>query len=75
MTTSKLLSFIPQHVGSSLGIVVGGLSALICIMPFLSTGMENYRYWLLIASSGWSFVSAVLGEMAHLVTNITLNSA
>ncbi|GJU91444.1 putative reverse transcriptase domain-containing protein [Tanacetum coccineum] len=26
-------------------------------------GMENYRYWLLIASSGWSFVSAVLGTI------------
>ncbi|GKF82118.1 hypothetical protein Tco_0243774, partial [Tanacetum coccineum] len=37
--------------------------------------MANYRYWLLIASSGWSFVSAVLSQMAHLITSITLNSA
>ncbi|GJR53978.1 hypothetical protein Tco_1404499 [Tanacetum coccineum] len=29
---------------SSLGIVVGGLSALICIMPFLSTGMTSKAY-------------------------------
>ncbi|GJU78261.1 hypothetical protein Tco_1275331 [Tanacetum coccineum] len=28
-----------------------------------------------ITSSGWPFVSAVLGQMAHLVTSITLNSA
>ncbi|GJW21119.1 hypothetical protein Tco_0031741 [Tanacetum coccineum] len=39
---------IPQHVGSSLGI---------------------------ITSSGWPFVSAVLGQMAHLVASITLDSA
>ncbi|GJW59126.1 hypothetical protein Tco_0105857 [Tanacetum coccineum] len=29
----------------------------------------------LITSSGWPFVSAVLGQMAHLVASITLNSA
>ncbi|GKB00893.1 hypothetical protein Tco_0828937, partial [Tanacetum coccineum] len=28
-----------------------------------------------ITSSGWPFVSAVLGQIAHLVANITLNSA
>ncbi|GJX22928.1 hypothetical protein Tco_0227373 [Tanacetum coccineum] len=28
-----------------------------------------------ITSSGWPFVSAVLGQMTHLVTSITLNSA
>ncbi|GKD20500.1 hypothetical protein Tco_1222203 [Tanacetum coccineum] len=28
-----------------------------------------------ITSSGWPFVSAVLGQMAYLVANITLNSA
>ncbi|GKC22473.1 hypothetical protein Tco_1024623, partial [Tanacetum coccineum] len=28
-----------------------------------------------ITSSGWPFVSAVLGQMAHLVASITLNSA
>ncbi|GJX61815.1 hypothetical protein Tco_0294715 [Tanacetum coccineum] len=28
-----------------------------------------------ITSSGWPFVSAVLGQMDHLVTSITLNSA
>ncbi|GJV33497.1 hypothetical protein Tco_0377430 [Tanacetum coccineum] len=43
MTTSKLPSLIGIRSilkGSSLSIVVGGLSALICIMPFLSKGME-----------------------------------
>ncbi|GKC46763.1 hypothetical protein Tco_1064485 [Tanacetum coccineum] len=29
----------------------------------------------IITSSGWPFVSAVLGQIAHLVTSITLNSA
>ncbi|GKD09498.1 hypothetical protein Tco_1189183, partial [Tanacetum coccineum] len=28
-----------------------------------------------IYSSGWPFVSAILGQMTHLVTSITLNSA
>ncbi|GKB94576.1 hypothetical protein Tco_0980713, partial [Tanacetum coccineum] len=28
-----------------------------------------------ISSSGWPFVSIVLGQMAHLVASITLNSA
>ncbi|GKF55030.1 hypothetical protein Tco_0165370, partial [Tanacetum coccineum] len=37
--------------------------------------MTNYRYWLLIASSSWSFVSAVSGQMTHLVASITLDSA
>ncbi|GJR82589.1 hypothetical protein Tco_0153374 [Tanacetum coccineum] len=41
----------------------------------ISSSMTNYRYWLLIASSGWPFVFAVLGQMAHLVASITLNSA
>ncbi|GKB30134.1 hypothetical protein Tco_0869535 [Tanacetum coccineum] len=43
MTTSKLPSGIRSILkGSSLGIVVGGLSALICIMPFLSIGMSLF---------------------------------
>ncbi|GKD73652.1 hypothetical protein Tco_1331934, partial [Tanacetum coccineum] len=37
--------------------------------------MTNYRYWLLIASSGWSFISAVPSQMTHLVASITLDSA
>ncbi|GJS82498.1 hypothetical protein Tco_0749039 [Tanacetum coccineum] len=37
--------------------------------------MTNYRYWLLIASSGWSFVFAVSSQMTHLVANITPGSA
>ncbi|GKB62733.1 hypothetical protein Tco_0918919 [Tanacetum coccineum] len=50
------------------------LSTFIGIRSILK-GMTNYRYWLLIASSGWSFVSVFLGQMAHLVANITLKSA
>ncbi|GJW89303.1 hypothetical protein Tco_0164643 [Tanacetum coccineum] len=50
------------------------LPSLIGIRSILK-GMTNYRYWLLIASCGWSFVSVALGQMAHLVTSITLNSA
>ncbi|GKB23364.1 hypothetical protein Tco_0862765 [Tanacetum coccineum] len=38
-------------------------------------GMTNYRYWLLIASSSWSFVSVVPSQMTHLVGSITLDSA
>ncbi|GJY21839.1 hypothetical protein Tco_0394405 [Tanacetum coccineum] len=33
------------------------------------------NYSLLIASSGWSFVSTVLGQMTHPVSSLTLNSA
>ncbi|GJY48695.1 hypothetical protein Tco_0438651 [Tanacetum coccineum] len=32
-------------------------------MSFLSTGITSYGYGLKIVSSGWSFVSAVLGQM------------
>ncbi|GKB26719.1 hypothetical protein Tco_0866120, partial [Tanacetum coccineum] len=38
-------------------------------------GMTNYRYWLLIAPSSWSFVSAVSSQMTYLVASITLDSA
>ncbi|GJV64708.1 hypothetical protein Tco_1475536 [Tanacetum coccineum] len=37
--------------------------------------MANYQYWLLIASSSWSFVSAVPSQMTHLDASITLDSA
>nr|GEU69869.1 hypothetical protein [Tanacetum cinerariifolium] len=37
--------------------------------------MKNYQYWLLIAPSGWSFISAVPSQMTHLVVSITLDSA
>ncbi|GKF98735.1 hypothetical protein Tco_0297518 [Tanacetum coccineum] len=37
--------------------------------------MTNYQYWLLIASSGWSFVFAIPSQMTHLVASITLDSA
>nr|GEU53656.1 hypothetical protein [Tanacetum cinerariifolium] len=37
--------------------------------------MTNYSYWLQIDSSGWSFVSAVPGQMTYLVASLTLDSA
>ncbi|GKD85876.1 hypothetical protein Tco_1357030 [Tanacetum coccineum] len=37
--------------------------------------MTNYLYSLLIASSGWSFISAVPGQMTHPVASLTLDSA
>ncbi|GJU42682.1 hypothetical protein Tco_1195639 [Tanacetum coccineum] len=60
---------------SSLGIVVGGLSALICIMPFLSTGMaSNYHGCrLLPVLALCSAVPLVNGPT--FLQNITLNSA
>ncbi|GKC33680.1 hypothetical protein Tco_1046064 [Tanacetum coccineum] len=57
-----------------------GLSTSTCykkaeeILPG-TPGMTNYRYWLLIASSGWFFVSAISSQMTHLVASITLDSA
>ncbi|GKB98332.1 hypothetical protein Tco_0984469 [Tanacetum coccineum] len=37
--------------------------------------MRSYWHWLQVASSGWPFVSAVHGQMTHLVTSLTLDSA
>nr|GEW15062.1 hypothetical protein [Tanacetum cinerariifolium] len=48
-----------------------GLSERSCLLA----GMKNYQYWLLIAPSGWSFVSVVPSQMTHLVASITLDSA
>ncbi|GKF29949.1 hypothetical protein Tco_0096291 [Tanacetum coccineum] len=50
------------------------LPSLIGIRSILK-GMTNYQYLLLIASSSWSFVSAVSGQVTHLVASITLDSA
>ncbi|GKC59021.1 hypothetical protein Tco_1086619, partial [Tanacetum coccineum] len=44
-------------------------------MPFLSTSMASNCHWWQITSSGWPFVSVVLGHIAHLVAKISLNSA
>ncbi|GJT05374.1 hypothetical protein Tco_0839836 [Tanacetum coccineum] len=41
----------------------------------ISKGMASNCHWQQITSSGWPFVSVVLGQMAHLVASITLNSA
>nr|GEV56866.1 reverse transcriptase domain-containing protein [Tanacetum cinerariifolium] len=38
-------------------------------------GMTNYRYWLQITSSSWSFVSAILGQMTYLVADSTPDCA
>ncbi|GJZ18699.1 hypothetical protein Tco_0554822 [Tanacetum coccineum] len=37
--------------------------------------MTSYWHWLQVASSGWPFVSAVLGLMTHVVANLTLDNA
>nr|GEV20167.1 retrovirus-related Pol polyprotein from transposon TNT 1-94 [Tanacetum cinerariifolium] len=37
--------------------------------------MTNYRYWLQITSSSWSFVFAILGQMTYLVANLTPDCA
>ncbi|GKG28571.1 hypothetical protein Tco_0415936, partial [Tanacetum coccineum] len=39
-----------------------------------SESMKSYGYWLQVASSGWPFVSAVPGQMTHLVASLTLDS-
>nr|GEY60624.1 hypothetical protein [Tanacetum cinerariifolium] len=44
-------------------------------MSFFSTGMTNYRYWLQITSSSWSFVSIILGQMTYLVADSTPDCA
>ncbi|GJS33352.1 hypothetical protein Tco_0531734 [Tanacetum coccineum] len=44
-------------------------------MPFFSSGMTSYRYWLHVSSSGWPFLSAVPGQMTYLVASLTLDSA
>nr|GEY93292.1 hypothetical protein [Tanacetum cinerariifolium] len=38
-------------------------------------GITSYEYWLWIVSSGWSSVSAVLGQMTYPVASLTLDSA
>ncbi|GKE07887.1 hypothetical protein Tco_1411438, partial [Tanacetum coccineum] len=38
-------------------------------------GIEEYEVFSIITSSGWPFVSTVLGQMTHLVASIALNSA
>ncbi|GKC21674.1 hypothetical protein Tco_1023824 [Tanacetum coccineum] len=44
-------------------------------MPFLSTGITSYRYWLSVVSSCWSFASTVPGQMTYPVASLTLDSA
>ncbi|GJZ48469.1 hypothetical protein Tco_0602301 [Tanacetum coccineum] len=43
--------------------------------PELNNTLAKCWFRRNITSSGWPFVSTVLGQMAHLVANITLNSA
>nr|GEU55777.1 hypothetical protein [Tanacetum cinerariifolium] len=38
-------------------------------------GITSYGYWLWIVSSGWSYVSTVLGQMTYPVASLTLDSA
>ncbi|GKF35732.1 hypothetical protein Tco_0112490 [Tanacetum coccineum] len=44
-------------------------------MPFLSTDITGYEYWLWVVSSGSSFVFAVPGHMTYPVASLTLGSA
>ncbi|GJR13806.1 hypothetical protein Tco_0796458 [Tanacetum coccineum] len=44
-------------------------------MPFLSTDITSYEYWLWVVSSGSSFVSAVPGQMTYPVASLKLDSA
>ncbi|GKA49486.1 hypothetical protein Tco_0742559 [Tanacetum coccineum] len=44
-------------------------------MPFLSTDITGYEYWLWVVSSGSSFVFAVPGHMTYPVASPTLDSA
>ncbi|GKE81355.1 hypothetical protein Tco_1551355, partial [Tanacetum coccineum] len=44
-------------------------------MPFLSTDITGYEYWLWVVSSGSSFVYAVPGQMTYPVASPTLDSA
>nr|GEV78420.1 putative reverse transcriptase domain-containing protein [Tanacetum cinerariifolium] len=49
--------------GLFLVLMIANLTIIIC--------MTNYRYWLQITSSSWSFVSAILGQMTYLVADST----
>ncbi|GKE61902.1 hypothetical protein Tco_1512269, partial [Tanacetum coccineum] len=42
---------------------------------FLSTCITSYGYCLEIVSSGWSFVSAIFGQMTYSIASPTHNSA
>nr|GEX50700.1 hypothetical protein [Tanacetum cinerariifolium] len=41
----------------------------------VSRSMTNYRSWLQITSSSWSFVFAILGQMTYLVADLTPDCA
>ncbi|GKE33513.1 hypothetical protein Tco_1452835 [Tanacetum coccineum] len=90
MTTSKLPSLIGIRSISKgwfnkVSIVMGGifsLEARYMDTKLVSAPESNntltrcwFRRNIPITSSGWPFVSAVLGQMAHRVASITLNSA
>nr|GEW27394.1 hypothetical protein [Tanacetum cinerariifolium] len=55
-------------------VVVIGVFAIIKL-SFVIIGMTNYRYWLQITSSSWSFVSIILGQMTYLVIDSTPDCA
>ncbi|GJU86243.1 hypothetical protein Tco_1293789 [Tanacetum coccineum] len=42
---------------------------------FIPSDITSYGYWLWVVSSGWSFVSAILGQMTYSVASPTLDSA
>ncbi|GKF22325.1 hypothetical protein Tco_0074647 [Tanacetum coccineum] len=84
-TSSKLPSLIGIRSISKVSIVMGGIFSLEAsdmdtkLLSALESNNTLARCWfrrnIPITSIGWPFVSAVLGQMAHLVASITLDSA
>ncbi|GJU08900.1 hypothetical protein Tco_1125330 [Tanacetum coccineum] len=82
LETWKVLWTLLSSSGSSSLYATGPIRSRILKGPILQA-LSNLYYFLRgfmefsgpITSSGWPFVSTVLGQMAHLVASITLNSA
>ncbi|GJU29065.1 hypothetical protein Tco_1172654 [Tanacetum coccineum] len=88
MTTSKLPSLIGirsilKGWFNKVSIVMGGIFSLeardmdtkLLSAPESNNTLARCSSLGIITSSGWPFVSAFLSQMAHIVSNITLNSA
>ncbi|GKE91944.1 hypothetical protein Tco_1573039 [Tanacetum coccineum] len=78
MTTSKLLSLISIRSISKGGIFsleARDMDTKLLSAPESNNTLARCSSLGIITSSGWPFVSVVLGQVVHLVTSITLNSA
>ncbi|GJV05528.1 hypothetical protein Tco_1343184 [Tanacetum coccineum] len=78
MTTSKLPSLIGIRSiskGGILSIDARDMDTKLLSAPESNNTLARCSSLGIITSSGWPFVSTVLGQMAHLVTSITLNNA